>query len=365
MSTLVVSDLHLGSRTGVDVLRHPAALTELVTALDGVDRLVLLGDVVELRQGPAAEALAAARPVLEALGAAMAGGEVVVVAGNHDHALVAPFSEARGRDLALAERIEPAAASPLAAEVAALLAPAEVSVAYPGLWLADGVYATHGHYLDRHTTVPTYERLAAGALARALRAPTARAATPDDYERVLAPLYALIDAAAARTGAGPAAPAGASVRTWRALAGERGGHWRRRALAGGFAVAIAGLNRAGLGPLHAQLSGDELRRAALGAMREVVGRLGLDARHVVFGHTHRTGPLPGDDEGEWALPGGATLVNAGSWVYERAYLDRPWGHPYWPGGAVELQDGAAPRLRRLLATAEPAALSGPAAPGPG
>jgi hypothetical protein len=41
--TLVISDLHLGSRNGVDVLRRPAARDALLEALDGVDRLVLLG----------------------------------------------------------------------------------------------------------------------------------------------------------------------------------------------------------------------------------------------------------------------------------------------------------------------------------
>jgi hypothetical protein len=366
--TLVISDLHLGSRNAVDVLRRPAALDALLGALDGVDRLVLLGDVLELRQGPPREALDAARPVLRAIGERLgADGEVVLVPGNHDHRLVAPWLDWRMRDgaapLGLEVRAGPKASTATRA-LARMLAPAPLDVAYPGIWLDDGVYATHGHYLDRHTTVPTYERLAAGALARALRAPTSGASGADDYERVLAPLYALLDAVAARTGDGPGAPAGASVRAWRALAGDRGNRWRRTALAGGFALGIAGLNRAGLGPLRAELSGDELRRAALRAMGEVVARLGVGARHVVFGHTHRTGPLPGDDRHEWALAGGATLINTGSWVYERVYVDRPWGNPYWPGGAVELRAGGEPRLRRLLEGADPAALTAPVAPAP-
>jgi predicted phosphodiesterase len=366
--TLVISDLHLGSRTGVDVLRRPAALEALLAGLDGVDRLVLLGDALELRHGPPRAALEAARPVLRAIGERLgAGGEVVLVPGNHDHRLVAPWLDWRMRSgpapLGLEEHAGERASTATRA-LAGMLAPAALDVAYPGIWLGDGVYATHGHYLDRHTTVPTYERLAAGALARALRAPTHAAAGADDYERVLAPLYALIDAAAARAGDGRGAPDGASVRAWRALAGDRRNRWRRTALAGGFALGIAGLNRAGVGPLRAELSGDELRRAALRAMGEVVARLGVDARHVVFGHTHRTGPLPGDDRDEWALAGGATLMNAGSWVYEHVYVDRPWGNPYWPGGAVELDAGGEPRLRRLLEGADPAALTAPLAPAP-
>src|SRR4051812_39203578 len=94
--TLVVSDLHLGARTGVDVLRRPVVRGALLERLDGVDRLVLLGDTLELRHGPVREAHAAARPVLAEIGAAMAGGEVLLVAGNHHHRLLAPWLEARG-----------------------------------------------------------------------------------------------------------------------------------------------------------------------------------------------------------------------------------------------------------------------------
>ena len=31
-------------------------------------------------------------------------------------------------------------------------------------------------------------------------------------------------------------------------------------------------------------------------MGEVAARLGLGDAYVIFGHTHRAGPLPGDDE---------------------------------------------------------------------
>ena len=71
MRTLVISDLHLGNRGRRDVLREPVALTRLVTALDGVDRLVLLGDTLEYHGRHAERALAAAEPVLTAIGTAM------------------------------------------------------------------------------------------------------------------------------------------------------------------------------------------------------------------------------------------------------------------------------------------------------
>ncbi|MEA2289872.1 MAG: hypothetical protein QOD55_1869 [Solirubrobacteraceae bacterium] len=353
MRTLVVSDLHLGARTGVDVLRRPAARAALLERLDGVGRLVLLGDTLELRHGPVRDALAAARPALEAIGAALGDAEVVLVAGNHDHRLVAPWLERRGQagpppPLALEEHAGPDA-TPATEAIARMLGPATLRVAYPGVWLADGVYATHGHYLDRHLTMPTVERLAAGALGRMLGARAEDARVPDDYELVLAPMYALLDAVAARTAEERgAAHSDVSTRVWRALAASRHRPVRGRLLAGGFALGVAAVNRAGIGPLRADVSGAELRRAGLQAMRDVVAGLGIGARHVVFGHTHRAGPLPGDELADWALPGGGRLVNTGSWVYERVHVGSAHGGPYWPGGAVELSDRGEPRPVRLL-----------------
>jgi hypothetical protein len=97
---------------------------------------------------------------------------------------------------------------------------------------------------------------------------------------------------------------------------------------------------------------------------EVVTRLQLRAAHVIFGHTHRAGPLPRDDEAEWLTRTGSRLVNAGSWVYERRFLgDAPRESPYWPGTCVVLdgdrdRDGdgdgdgpeAEPHLQQLLDT---------------
>jgi hypothetical protein len=351
--TLVVSDLHLGARTGVDVLRRPEALAVLLERLDGVERLVLLGDTLELRHGPLREALAAARPVLGAIGGALGpDADVVLVPGNHDHRLIAPWLEGRGEagppPLSLEDRAGPDATAGTAA-MAAMLAPARVDVAYPGLWLADGVYATHGHYLDRHSTVPSFERLAAGALGRVLNDRADAISAPDGYEAVLAPLYALLDAVAARAPEGRhPSHADAYARAWNTLEGAGPRSWRQRLLAGAFPVGVGVLNRIGVGPLRADVSGPELDRAAVRAMRAVVGHLGIDARHVVFGHTHRAGPRPGDDPADWALPGGGRLLNSGCWVLGDAWAsDRPGGR-FWPGGAVEIADDGVPRAVRLL-----------------
>ena len=107
MRTLVISDLHLGARNDVDVLRRPAAQQALLGALDGVDRLVVLGDLLELRHGPMHEALEAARPVLKAIGETLGpDGEVVLVPGNHDFRLISPWL-----DVALAQRARAARAA--------------------------------------------------------------------------------------------------------------------------------------------------------------------------------------------------------------------------------------------------------------
>ena len=77
--------------------------------------------------------------------------------------------------LGLEQRIAPGDAGPLAAALAERAGRARASqVAYPGVWLRDDVYAIHGHYSDLHATVPTFERLAAGAMARWVGPPPRR-----------------------------------------------------------------------------------------------------------------------------------------------------------------------------------------------
>ena len=159
-----------------DVLRESeAARAGLAAELAHTDRLVLLGDILELRNGPLREALAAAQPVLEAIGAALpAQAEVVLVPGNHDHELMAPWVGRRalqdGAAWGLGTELSWQYGEPLAL-IAEWLAPARVRGSYPGVWLGEGVYATHGHYLDLHTTVPLVERLGAGVMARLIGRP--------------------------------------------------------------------------------------------------------------------------------------------------------------------------------------------------
>jgi len=325
------------------VLRRQPERAALLDRLGEFDRLVLLGDTLELRHGPLRDALAAAAPVLRELGEAVR--EVVVVPGNHDHALLRGWLERRGPagPLGLESRVEWDPREGLGALVDQL-APAQVRVAYPGVWLRDDVYATHGHYGDRHNTVPILERLGAGVTVRVAGEPEGGPARAEDYEAALAPMYAWADTVAQSGGLRLGGGGSFQIAAWQALNGAGRRSLRGRAMALGLSAAVAALNRAGMGPLHADVSGVALRRGALAAFTEVVDRLGVRARHVIFGHTHRAGPLPGDDLVEWGR-----LLNTGSWVYEARFVgDDPGGSPYRPGFAAIVGDDGPPELVNLL-----------------
>jgi predicted phosphodiesterase len=366
MRTLVVSDLHLGSHSKRDVAREQEGLDALLAAVRECDRLILLGDLIEFRHGPEREALEAARGPLSALGEALgAEREVVIVAGNHDHHLLDGWLARRALSeppsaLGLETDINWIDGEPLAL-LAGWLSPARVRVAYPGLWLRPDVYAIHGHYADLHLTMPTLERLGAGIMRRIVSLPAAGPQSAEDYEAVLAPMYAWIHALAQRI-----APElggnlhGGSVRGWQALSGPGRRGLRRRAMALAFPAVVFGLNRGGLGPLRADLTGAALRRAGLRGTEDALARLGVDARYVIFGHTHRAGPLPGDEGSEWRTQGGAELINSGCWVSEPSFLGSdPSRSPYRVGFAVWVEDSTPPTPPRLVNLLESSSSSRP------
>jgi hypothetical protein len=304
--------------------------------------------------------------------------EVVYLPGNHDHHVLAGWFDRRARaaatgGLAAGARGDTAAgatagpearrAPPLAlddearpiteetlGQLGALLSPARFSVRYPGLWLREDVYATHGHYLDVHMTMPTLERLGAGVMGRITGHRIGQLRTPDDYEAVLAPIYAWIHAMAQRLPEDRSGNLhGGSVRGWRALTGPGRRGVRSRAMAAAFPVLVTALNRAGIGPLRAELSGAALRQAGIRGMEAVAAELGLAAPYLIFGHTHRAGPLPGDQRHEWMTAGGAALVNSGCWVQEPSFTGSdPSRSPYRVGFAVWVEETGPPRLVNLL-----------------
>jgi hypothetical protein len=311
-----------------DVLTRPRPLARLLEALDGIDRLVLLGDTVELMEGRAQQALKVAEPVLRAIGDELgADREVVLVPGNHDAPLVRSWVRQHREQLQLQTPVEPST-TPALARVTSWLKPAQVRVSYPGVWLAPRVWATHGHYLNRHL-VPesTY-----GVLRGLLGGLPWNGASPGDYEQGGRPslvqatqflprplvtlFYDLAELARAST----------MPRVRRHLLHRR------------------------IAPLTSALLGQQMQRASIPALGRVVRELGVDADWVVFGHVHRLGPIGEDDLQQWrAEEDGPGIVNTGSWLYEPLLVHRATPpHPYWPGGAVLLEDDNEPRPIGLL-----------------
>ena len=220
-------------------------------AVAQAQRLVLLGDIIELRQGPIQDALAAASRVLPQLvGGLGEGREVILMVGNHDHQL-----RSTRRRSARSSGCSPRTG-------------ARVRFEYPGVWLRDDVYAQHGHYLDRHTTTPAFERVAAGAMARFLKLPLSAMSETNDYERLLAPIYAWMYAIS-QTSAREidAADGGGSARALKLIRESRGAGPR---CPGRTAVAARCAELARLGPFSPDLSPPALRRSSLVAYGEVL-----------------------------------------------------------------------------------------------
>lgn len=335
------------------MLRRSGPREALVGAVAQADRLVLLGDTLELRHGPLPEALAAAEPVLRELGDALgADGEAVIVPGNHDHGLLRAWLERRAvaRDpspLGLQAEVDWRKGESLAA-LASWLAPARVRAAYPGIWLREDVYAIHGHYGDRNNTVPIMERVGAGLMTRLVNEPDGGPRRPEDYEATLAPMYAWIDTVAQTGGVRGRGGGGLQVRAWRALQQPGGRTLKSVGLSAALSGLVAVLNRSGLGPLGADVSGPALRRGGLRGFQDVLSRLEVSAKHVIFGHTHRAGPLPDDDQAEWRTAGGIALLNTGSWVHDPGWVGESASGPYRPGFCAVLGDDEAPHLINLL-----------------
>lgn len=331
MRTLVISDLHLGQQGGVSVLTRPRPLALLLEALDGYERLVLLGDVIEAEQAHVSQSLPVAEPVLRALAERLGPAkQLVLVPGNHDHGLIREWSRARGAEL-LREDVVPPDASPALAEVLSWLTATRVEVRYPGVWLGDGIWAAHGHQIDHYLTPVSSYGLRLGAL-------RVRPLAPAALEHL------------------PKRPAMAPTQTVRWFDSRR---------------------PARLAPLLARGLSLQMERSAMPAMAAIAFALGVQARWVIFAHVHRRGPRPDDDAARWAFAtdsaglvtraarnrtgtapavpdnrkgdGATHLLNTGSWRYE-PIIARGLGPSgrYWPGGAVSIGADGVPRSIGLL-----------------
>ena len=138
------------------------------------------------------------------------------------------------------------------AGLASWLPGCELTLAYPGLWLDDGVYATHGQYLDLHLTVPRLESIAASAVGR-LSGRRKEPRRRDDFEAVLAPIYGFYAGMAQGASARARSPAARRCRARsgaRAATGDGASAMAARVLLGRVTIpgAVATLNRLRIGP---------------------------------------------------------------------------------------------------------------------
>jgi hypothetical protein len=216
----------------------------------------------------------------------------------------------------------PLDATPELAAASSWLAPARVSVRYPGVWLSERVWATHGHYLNRDLLGAWALGVSRGHVDGLPRG----AARPIDYEP--AGGHSLRSAHEAISGALPEPLADAA---------DRLGVLARAAT---MAKASRRLLRPELARANSGVLSLQTRVASIPALIHVAECLGVDADYVVFGHVHRLGPLPSDDVADWEGVGGRPrIVNTGSWIYEPVLVqDVTPPHPYWPGGAASLDD---------------------------
>ncbi len=361
MKTAIISDLHLGVSSGGDVLRDPEIRAVLLEELRGAERVILLGDIVELRERPLGTSLAHALPFFAELGAAVGDAEVVLLPGNHD----ARFAEPLLDQLSLAEAPLPldAIADPtpgLTEAVAAALSPARLRIAYPGIWLRDDVYATHGHYMDLHLKLPRLECVLLAGVSRFSGPLLPDPATPAHYERIVRPFYGLAYGAAQGRSPRIKAELGPSEAAWELIAGDRPDRTRARRLKAraaraAFPLAVGGINRLLRAEFETEVSGEMIFRTGVEGAAEMARRLGVDRGHVITGHTHRGGPRP--DEGSWPLPGGGRLHNTGNWVFSTP-LHNPGRPPnsYWPGTVTWVEGTGPPRQVELLRDREHADL---------
>ncbi|MGI8726581.1 MAG: metallophosphoesterase [Solirubrobacterales bacterium] len=150
MRALVISDLHLGAWTGEDLLSDERFQARLEPALEGVDELVILGDLFDLLFGSIEEALAASETLFAMLRERLAGRRLVFCPGNHDlHFRVLAEHERRARSRGPGAVEEGAQPALLRSMLSDRLEGVDVQLRYPTHTVGD-VLLTHGHFLDPH-----------------------------------------------------------------------------------------------------------------------------------------------------------------------------------------------------------------------
>jgi UDP-2,3-diacylglucosamine pyrophosphatase LpxH len=397
LRALVISDTHFGAWTGRDLLREDFFLERLAPALDGIDEVILLGDLFDFLFGSVADAVDSSSGLLKLIAEKLPGKRFVFVSGNHDHHLVHRDEEnqleaalARGESMRPDGGAihEPPGPSFFQSFLEVRMPGIEIEIAYPTYGFG-GVLCTHGHYLDPHARMSGSR--GSRLLTRTLWAiasggpeePTCEA----DYESVTTLLTEWLYIAAQM-------PHGTHAQQNVFSAAQRAGRIVQRA-----GAPVRGARRAaarvrdrtegdtvGLpseqyfddvvadeaarqareqpiaGPPAARpqypeptvLTRSSPTEPALEAFSQVVANLGYDqeAEQIVFAHTHQ----PLDDVR--ASTGSTRYWNSGCWIYEPDLSSRQAFARYcryaWPGTAIVIDDSEPqPRLIELLADLNP------------
>ena len=389
---LVISDTHFGAWTGEDILREPETLALLEPALDGVDEVILLGDMFDFMFSSMREAFRASEGLMELLRAKLQGKRFVFLAGNHDHYFIRhEAEELLGLELATGKTPQELQDDVRRSDffrriVDQRLAGVEVEICYPTYTFA-GVLCTHGHYLDFHArrSGSAPGKLLARALWAIAVGGEEHSPTIRDYEATITLITALLYTIAQlpngtqaqrrafgafqgleRAIRGARAPirGAENARTWlrehvdssmteiqrrrarRADAGYREARSREEAR-----LRETGAPSGGEAASHALVrlvNPSDSALPAVEAIDKVVRNLGWDrgTDQIVFAHTHQ--PLDGV-----GAPGGKVRYwNTGSWIYEPELSSREGYLAYlrngWPGTAVLIDsEEPQPRLLRL------------------
>ena len=196
---LVISDTHFGAWTGEDILREPETLALLEPALDGVDEVILLGDMFDFMFSSLREAFRASEGLMELLRGKLQGKRFVFLAGNHDHYFVRREAEELvGLELATGKSPQELQDDLRRTDffrriLDQRLDGVEVEICYPTYTFA-GVLCTHGHYLDFHArrSGSAPGRLLARALWAIAVGGEEHSPTIQDYEATITLLTALL-----------------------------------------------------------------------------------------------------------------------------------------------------------------------------
>ena len=337
MRTAIVSDLHLGAASGEDVLRDPAVRRLLLEEIAGADRVVLLGDVVELRDLALGVALDSARPFFEELGEALGEREVTIVPGNHDHRLAEPLLDRLSLERRRAARARAARRRARRrrrrARSTAWLGPAQPADRLPRP-LAARRRLRHPRPLHGRPPLPAAGRVPGR---RHPDPPLRAAARPGDAGRLRAGAAAdLRLQLRRRPGAGAGRPPppppfrsrleGAGRRQRRGTGSRQ--RLRAASVRAAFPAGIWAINRL----LHSEFERRHLRRRRSSPPGSTAGdRAGGATGGRRRPRDHRPHPprrARPRAKPAWPLPGGGQLHNTGSWVFASAFHNP--GHPAQP-----------------------------------